>query len=660
MKNRKLVRRVVLSAAVSTASWIAATDSNAFGLESSAKPSAYGLQPVQHQPGTGTQGSAGANATVTAELKRMFEENGQEMPSMNPKELPNAQGQQANMIRPTNRLQAGIPQASAAQASRPQPTSKNFLQKFIGKITGKDKKATEAAVVPPVPPGFKEPAPAPPSGGQNTSQMPNARQTVPGQPTATLARPSAVTSAQNGHQSPIPPRVAPVRTAQSGQGSGQVRTASQPAQPVPAVPIVSGGVRPPLNAASQEGISKNPQYVQPGTAPGFMPSSQARSIPAEQTAAPPLPKPSANFNSEASNPALAIPKVDDGFESPFTEPEVAADAAEALDLDSLMPRQDLPAASTKLSATAEPAKPAPATVADVPEQNPVSDKVAESGNPEAVRNPLTGVRLNDSDEELFDPNMDLTPSVQPALSAAKEGSGGAESFGKPGPPMDDFGNSLPAIELPAVEDLEPAAEAEVAGPMDLGFPELEAQDAAEATQNIPATQLPVAQIPAADTTTTTPAAEAAVPPAETAETAPKPLQSVDTERLQQTAEKERRSRQMRMIQSRPGQMGFKGFCPVELRDRRELTETNPEFVATFGLQTYTFSSLAAKAAFEADPSRYAPAAGGSDVVLLVNSGEEQPGMLDYALWYRDRLYLFRSRETMNMFNKDPLRFANQY
>jgi YHS domain-containing protein len=135
---------------------------------------------------------------------------------------------------------------------------------------------------------------------------------------------------------------------------------------------------------------------------------------------------------------------------------------------------------------------------------------------------------------------------------------------------------------------------------------------------------------------------------------------VDAERLQQIAEQDRRSHQQRLIQSRSGQAGFKGFCPVALRDRRELIDTNPQFTATFGLQNYTFSSAEAKTAFEADPSRYAPAAGGSDVVLLVNSGEEEQGMLDYALWYRDRLYLFRSRETMAMFNKDPQRFANQY
>ena len=99
---------------------------------------------------------------------------------------------------------------------------------------------------------------------------------------------------------------------------------------------------------------------------------------------------------------------------------------------------------------------------------------------------------------------------------------------------------------------------------------------------------------------------------------------------------------------------------MALRERRELVEANDQFTSTFGLQTYTFSSAESKAAFDAKPSRYAPAACGSDVVVLVNSGEEQAGQLDYALSYRDRLYLFRSRETMTLFSKDPQRFASQY
>ena len=141
---------------------------------------------------------------------------------------------------------------------------------------------------------------------------------------------------------------------------------------------------------------------------------------------------------------------------------------------------------------------------------------------------------------------------------------------------------------------------------------------------------------------------------------PDALSAAETARLRQAAEQERRQLQHRQIQARAGQTGFKGFCPVALREHRELVDSSDQFTSTFGLQSYAFSSAESKAAFDTDPSRYAPAAGGSDVVVLVNSGEEQAGQLDYALWYRDRLYLFRSRETMTLFSKDPQRFASQY
>lgn len=122
----------------------------------------------------------------------------------------------------------------------------------------------------------------------------------------------------------------------------------------------------------------------------------------------------------------------------------------------------------------------------------------------------------------------------------------------------------------------------------------------------------------------------------------------------------RREQQRYRIMSRVGKLGFKGFCPVTLRDQRDLVDSRERFAAKFGLQTYYFSSQEAKSAFEANPARYAPAGGGSDVVLLVNTGEEAPGSLDFSLWYRDRLYMFRSRETQAMFSKDPRQYADQY
>lgn len=122
----------------------------------------------------------------------------------------------------------------------------------------------------------------------------------------------------------------------------------------------------------------------------------------------------------------------------------------------------------------------------------------------------------------------------------------------------------------------------------------------------------------------------------------------------------RRQQQRYLILMRAGRAGFKGFCPVALRETRMLRDSSSEHTARFGLKTYQFSSEAARLKFEADPAHYAPAAGGSDVVLLANTGEETEGSLDFCLWYRDRLYMFRSRETQAIFSSDPARFANQY
>jgi YHS domain-containing protein len=141
-------------------------------------------------------------------------------------------------------------------------------------------------------------------------------------------------------------------------------------------------------------------------------------------------------------------------------------------------------------------------------------------------------------------------------------------------------------------------------------------------------------------------------------TAPsEPLQSVDAERMRIAAEQADRRRQLERIQSRADLTGFKGFCPVALRDQRQLVDAQPQIQSTFGLQTWTFSTDEARIAFEANPQRYAPVAGGHDTVILSTRQEEVPGKLDFALWYRGRLHLFSCRETMASFLENPQQFA---
>lgn len=113
----------------------------------------------------------------------------------------------------------------------------------------------------------------------------------------------------------------------------------------------------------------------------------------------------------------------------------------------------------------------------------------------------------------------------------------------------------------------------------------------------------------------------------------------------------------RRIASRSGMSGFKGFCPVVLRDRRELVDSNPKFHSRYESRTYHFSSAEAKKTFDSDPEKYAPAYSGKDAVLLAEDDEEVEGSLDYAVWFQDRLYLFSSAETLQQFVLSPEDYA---
>lgn len=110
---------------------------------------------------------------------------------------------------------------------------------------------------------------------------------------------------------------------------------------------------------------------------------------------------------------------------------------------------------------------------------------------------------------------------------------------------------------------------------------------------------------------------------------------------------------MELIAARKGMTGLKGFCPVMLRDARDLVDAREEYTAVFNEKAYSFSSGEALQAFLAEPEKYAPAIHGSDVIHLSLTGEEIEGSLDHAVWYKGRLYLFTSAETMETFVAAP-------
>lgn len=114
---------------------------------------------------------------------------------------------------------------------------------------------------------------------------------------------------------------------------------------------------------------------------------------------------------------------------------------------------------------------------------------------------------------------------------------------------------------------------------------------------------------------------------------------------------------MQQIRDRGGMKGLKGFCPVTLRDERGLVDAVPEFQSQFRGQKFHFASAEAKAKFDAEPTNYAPAAYGADVVVLTRDKDVAEGTLDYAAWYKGKLYLFASEATHAVFSSEPAKYA---
>lgn len=122
------------------------------------------------------------------------------------------------------------------------------------------------------------------------------------------------------------------------------------------------------------------------------------------------------------------------------------------------------------------------------------------------------------------------------------------------------------------------------------------------------------------------------------------------------ADKDREAIAKKLASSR-ALKGFKGFCPVLLKDQRRLVEADAQFTTEHDGKVYTFSSREAKQAFDANPQKYAPAKGGKDVVRLAGGDNASEGSLEHAAWYRGKLFLFSSAETRREFIDAPSRFS---
>lgn len=238
---------------------------------------------------------------------------------------------------------------------------------------------------------------------------------------------------------------------------------------------------------------------------------------------------------------------------------------------------------------------------------------------------------------------------------------------------------LPDTLIPPAAPAAPADEAEEVDSLDDAFPEMSEEEAdglkpqktdkatpkPAASEPAPASPFTGLKLDAGQTTREQPAASESprLPEAPKLPQLPLPaqLKPSDSSLLPEitpasTERKTNPSEKLKKIAERSELKGMKGFCPVVLRDSRELADARPQFHAEFEGRVYNFSSAEALAAFEGNPALYAPAAGGRDVVLGAGKQTDVEGMLDHAVWYKDRLYLFSSADTMQQFVAEPAKF----
>ena len=118
-----------------------------------------------------------------------------------------------------------------------------------------------------------------------------------------------------------------------------------------------------------------------------------------------------------------------------------------------------------------------------------------------------------------------------------------------------------------------------------------------------------------------------------------------------------RGRQLKLLAAHSEMKGLKGFCPVTLKNQRQLAVGKPGFTSVHESRTYKFATAEAKAEFDEHPERYVPAFRGTDVVCRADKQGDVEGTLQHAAWYKGRLYLFSTVETRDRFVESPRQFV---
>lgn len=392
--------------------------------------------------------------------------------------------------------------------------------------------------------------------------------------------------------------------------------------------------QPVISPAPQQPVTQQP-VVTATPAPAQGPS----------LALPPAPQPAA---APATSPAATTPQAAPGIATARSAPELPMLPPVADDAPAFVPEPASPAATGQDVAAAAEAKSPEADPFDLANAFPEMSEAAADGD-QKKETPFTGLALDEADD------VDMT-AEEPAASA--ETAQAKTPAPTEQPVLEAPG--APRLELPPVES-EAAATAKtepVADPFaedPFASQPIEPEPKKEPAATAPALAAPASDDPFAPSPKQAPIAEK---PAR-ADGAPALLPQTPAANAAPVAKAtpSEADEKMRRIRERDGMTGLKGFCPVTLRDQRELRDAQTQFESAYRGQKYHFASADAKLRFEANPARYAPAAYGADVVSLARDKDVVEGTLDHAAWFRGRLYLFGSQTSHDEFVANPIEFA---
>jgi len=107
------------------------------------------------------------------------------------------------------------------------------------------------------------------------------------------------------------------------------------------------------------------------------------------------------------------------------------------------------------------------------------------------------------------------------------------------------------------------------------------------------------------------------------------------------------------------QPAFDGTCIVNAVENREIAAGSPGYQLFYRDRLLFFSSAENKQKFEAQPGNYWPMLDGFCPITLLNEEQEVQGDLQFAAFFRKRLWFFTTEEHLRQFLDDPAEIVEE-